>query len=190
LVFCPQKSSQESETGEWFLRLWGLAHFLFGRLDGAIQMNAPRSLLVRVYSAKCPSLDLQPQNFGHRIPESSLRILITRTSRWRKLRREGPTTTRSRSSSRCSRRPETQLLTVAGWYFSASKVVRNRGFFMKLGDCADQWRYSWQDIPYHTIHVRFVRQYIPGDHWHRFPFKSKCIALQKASKMPIASPGA
>lgn len=33
--------------------------------------------------------------------------------------------------------------------------------------------YSWEDVLNYTIHVRFVRQYVPSDDRHRLPLESK-----------------
>lgn len=35
--------------------------------------------------------------------------------------------------------------------------------------------YSGEDVSDHTIHVRFVRQHVPGDYRYRFPLESKHI---------------
>lgn len=43
---------------------------------------------------------------------------------------------------------------------------------------------SWQDLPHHAVHVRFVRQHVPGHDWHRFSLQGD---LRHGFELPTTS---
>lgn len=41
--------------------------------------------------------------------------------------------------------------------------------------------YSWKDVSDYTVHVRFVRQHVPGHDWHRLPIQGLFQPIPKSN---------
>lgn len=64
------------------------------------------------------------------------------------------------------------ILIYADWCFSVSKVVCTKWFASPVSLYWTRTAHSREDIPYNTVYVWLVRQYVPGNYRNRLSIKS------------------
>jgi len=64
------------------------------------------------------------------------------------------------------------VLMCADWYFLASKAVCIKWSASRVSSYWTRTTHSREDIPYNTVYVRLIRQYVPSNHRNRLSIKS------------------